>query len=133
MMPSNPELHAERSVGELVAVLAQQMGTLVKQEVKLASAELGLKAAAVMRSSTVMLVGGVVSLLGLAALVAAAIAGLYLVLPLWAAALLVGVALAALGATLVFAGLAAFRGIVPLPTVTLRTLRDDVMWAKGQL
>lgn len=129
----SPQVQPERSIGELFAVLARQTSTLIQQEVQLASAEFKAKATAFARGSTLLVVGVACLVLGAAALVAALIAGLTAVLPLWASALIVGAFLAAAGGTIVMTGLAGIRAIQPLPTATIRTLRDDLMWAKGEL
>ncbi|MDP3499037.1 MAG: phage holin family protein [Myxococcales bacterium] len=129
----SPQAQPERSIGELFAVLGRQTSTLIQQEMQLATAEFTAKATAFARSSTLLLVGLALLALGGAALVGAIIAALTAVLPLWASALIVGAFLAAAGGTIVMTGLAGIRAIQPLPTATLRTLRDDLMWVKGEL
>lgn len=63
-------------------------------------------------------------------LIAACVAGLAIVLPLWLASLLMGVVLAGdVGGAYVI-GRLAFEELDPLPQRTLETLRENMDWAK---
>ena len=120
------------TVGELLTTLARDFGTLVRQEVRLASAEMTLKARSAGRSVLLVATGGGLGAIGVLALIAAAIAALDLVLPLWLSALLVGLALVLAGYAVAHIGLEKLRRIDPLPEQTIATIRDDVAWAKEQ-
>lgn len=84
-----PEL-AELPVGELVTRLAEQILQLVRNELRLAQAELKQKGKRIGFGAGLTGAAGLISLYGLGALVTAVIAALALVLPVWAAALIVG-------------------------------------------
>jgi hypothetical protein len=53
-------------------------------------------------------------------------------MPLWIAALLVGLVVAGIGYVLVRGSLAALRSLDLTPRQTVRTLKEDVEWAKEQ-
>jgi hypothetical protein len=76
--------------------------------------------------------GGAVAYAGLLAILAAVIILLNDVMPLWLAALLVGLVVAAVGYFLVRKGLDALKREDFTPTQTMETLKEDQQWAKDQ-
>jgi hypothetical protein len=122
----------DRSLGQLFAELAQEMGTLVRQEMALATTEIGHKASSVGRQLGFLALGGAVAYAGLLAIVAAAVLLLAQVVPLWLSALLIGLLVAGIGYVLVQASLAALRNIDLTPRQTVRSLKEDVQWAREQ-
>src|SRR5215217_1781971 len=124
----------ERSLGELFADLARETGTLVSREVALARTEMTEKAAQVGKDMAFLAIGGLVAYAGLLAIIAAVI----LVLaangvPLWVSALIVGLAVAAIGYVLVQRGLAALKRQDLTPHQTIESLKEDTQWAKEQI
>jgi len=123
----------DRSLGELFAELTRETSTLVRQEVALAKTEVTQKASAVGKDVGYIAAGGAVVYAGFLALVAALILILVgLGLPAWAAALLVGVVVTAIGAFLVQRGIGALRRTNLAPQQTIDTLKEDAEWAKQQ-
>ncbi|HLI73626.1 MAG TPA: phage holin family protein [Acidimicrobiales bacterium] len=109
------------------------MTDLVHEESELAKAELAQKARQAGLGAGAMGAAAVLGLLGLGCLLAAAIAGLHLVIALWVAALVVG------GSCLLVAGmtvLAARRPVrqatPPVPTEAIESTKEDVRWLKTQ-
>jgi hypothetical protein len=127
------ERREERSLGELFAALASDTSTLVRQEVALAKTELTQNAARVGRRVGAVAVGGAFGYAALLALTAAAIIGLGRVIPLWAAALAVGVVLAVVAWWLVSGALRALRETDVAPRRTVETLKEDAQWLKDQM
>ncbi|MDQ2784724.1 MAG: phage holin family protein [Chloroflexota bacterium] len=124
----------ERSIGELFGDLMQQTGTLVRQEVKLATTELSDKASRVGKDIGALAVGGAVAYAGFLALLAAIIIGLgQLGLPWWIAALIVGVVVVAIGGLMVQKGLTALKHQNMMPQQTITSLKEDQTWAKEQI
>ena len=124
----------DRSLGELFADLARDMGVLVRQEVGLATTELTHRATRAGRELAVVAVGGLVAYAGLLAVLAAIIIGLAAAgLPWWLAALVVGVVVAVIGGALVQRGLAALKHADLAPRQTVQTLKEDAQWAKDQM
>ena len=122
-----------RSLGELFAALAGDTGTLVRQEIALATTEMTQKATRVGKDIGFLLAGGAVAYAGFLAILAAIAIGLgQLGLPWWVATLLVGLIVAGIGGFLVMRGLSALRQETPLPQQTIETLKEDAEWAKAQ-
>ena len=124
----------DRSLGELFAELASEIGTLVRQELRQAGTEVGQRATSVGKDVGVLVAGAVVIHAALLALVAAAIAGLAdLGLSWWFAALIVGVVLAGIGYALVQRARSAIQRADIMPRHTIENLREDGEWAKDQI
>jgi tetrahydromethanopterin S-methyltransferase subunit C len=80
-----------------------------------------------------LIVGGIVMFAGLLGLGAAAILALALVLPAWAAALIVGGVALLLGLILLLLGRRHVGAQSLVPRRTLRSLREDADWAREQM
>ena len=124
---AQPGRTADDSTGELVRNLSEQVSRLIRDELKLAEYEMTAKAKRFGRGAGMFGGSGLFALYGLAGLLAAAALGLALVLPGWAAALIVG------GALLVLAGLIALIGKGQLskatpavPEQTVASVKADV-------
>jgi uncharacterized membrane protein YqjE len=129
-MNRQPEL-AELPVGELVTRLAEQIPQLVRNELRLAQAELKQKGKRIGVGAGLTGVAGLISLYGLGALVIAAIAALALVLPVWAAALIVGGVVLVLAAVLAQTGLGQVkRAGTPLPEQAMASTKRDIQTVK---
>lgn len=123
----------DESVGELLGSLVKDSGVLMRQELQLASRELMGKARRFVRSVALIAIGGSVALAALVALVIAAIAALAVVVPVWAAGLLVAAACMAVAYAVVNRGVAAVREIDPVPERSIASLGKDVAWVKEQV
>jgi uncharacterized membrane protein YqjE len=136
--PTNGGAHAtgqdprERGLGELVKDLASQTSTLVRQEIKLAQAEVTEKGKVAGKGAGMLAGAAVVALLGLGALTAFLIIVLDSFLPLWAAALIVTVLWLAVAAVLGLAGKNALQKATPPAPQTVETVKEDIQWAKTQ-
>jgi hypothetical protein len=107
---------------------------LVHKDIEMAREEIASKAKHVGIGAGMFAAAGVVGLLALGALTAAAILGLAIVVPAWAAALIVGLGWAVVAAIIALMGkrnLAA--GSPPVPSDTARTVKDDVRALAGEL
>lgn len=122
----------DRSLGELFRDLVQELTTLVRQEIALATAEVGDKATRIGKQIGLLAVGGAVAYAGVLAIVAAAIVLLGQVVPLWLSALLIGLVVAGIGYVLVNGALAELRRVDLTPRRTVETLKDDLQWAREQ-
>lgn len=121
----------EMSTGDLVAQLSGQVSGLVRQEMRLAQAELRHKARHAGIGAGLAGAGTVLAFLGLAALVTAAIAALALALPLWASALIVGAAVLLVAGVLGMLGRRrAKRGAPPIPEQAVASVRRDAQTVK---
>ena len=127
------EAKIEPSLSDLLATLARDTGSLVRQEIKLASAEMSVKAKRAARNAAFVAVGGALALVGLLALVTAIIAALATAVPVWLSSLIVGAVILIAGYAFVHKGVTGLKQIGPIPEQTLATLNADVAWAKEQI
>jgi len=126
MMQEGQHPKEDRSLGELLQELVQEVTTLVRQEADLAKTEMSQKAAEVGKDVGFLAAGGAVLYAGLLAILAAIILALWQAgLPSWAAALLVGIVVAGAGAFLVWQGMEALKRVDLVPRETLETLKED--------
>ncbi len=123
----------ERSLGELFSELANETGTLVRQEVALAQTELTKKATSVGKNVGYLAVGGAVAYAALLAVMAAVVIGLTNFIPAWSAALLVGAIVGVAAYMMISSALAALKKTDLTPRETVETLKEDAQWLKNQV
>lgn len=115
------------SVGELVSQAAEQLSRLVRQEMALAKQELAAKGRRAGRGGGLLGAAGAVAYAGFLALAGAGAAALSLVLPVWAAALIVTGVLFLIAAVLAVVGRGQLRRATPpTPEEALGSVRADV-------
>jgi len=122
---------SDASTGELVSRLSQEVSELVRNELRLAQAEVSGKAKKAGVGAGLFGAAGITALFGVGVLIATAILALDLVMDAWLAALIVGVVL------LAAAGIAALLGkkkvqeaAPPVPTETVESVKRDVQAVK---
>src|SRR5258705_13485045 len=108
-----PPVPDQRSTAELVKLAAEQISTLVRDELKLAQVELTRKGKRAGAGVGMFGGAGVIAHYGVGALLAAAIIALAAVVPAWLSALIVGVVLLAVAGVLAPLGRAHGRKAVP--------------------
>lgn len=125
---------SSRSMAELVHQLSEQTSTLIRQELRLATAELKEKGRHAGFGVGMFGGAGLVALYGVGALVAAAIIGLGTLVEPWLAAVIAGVAL------LTFAGIAAVLGkrqveqaTPPTPEQAVESVQRDIKTVKERV
>ena len=123
----------ERSLGELFSELAAETGTLVRQEVSLAQAELTAKATTVGKNVGFLAVGGAIAYAGVLAILAGIIIGLSYFIPTWLAALLVGVVVGIAAYVLISSALTALKETNLTPEETVESIKEDAQWLKNQV
>ena len=121
----------ERPLGEIARDLTRDVSLLVRQEVELAKAEMAQKGRVAAPGLGMIGGAGVVGLMAAGALTASLILILSIFLPEWAAALIVGAALAVVAYVLVKQGKERVEEAgAPIPEQTIETVKEDVEWAK---
>jgi uncharacterized membrane protein YraQ (UPF0718 family) len=123
----------ERSIGDLFSELADETGTLIRQEIALARAELMQKAMRLGKNAGYLVAGGALGYIALQALVTALIVGLAYVIPLWLAALLVGIVIGIAAGVIVYTAYQNLKNMEVTPQETVETLKEDVQWLKKQV
>jgi uncharacterized membrane protein YqjE len=120
----------DRGFGELVKDLAGQTSTLVRQELRLAQAEVTQKGKVAGRGAGLLAGAAVAALLGLGALTALLVIALDSAIALWLAALIVTVLWLAVAAVLGLSGKKALQASTPPAPQTVETVKEDIQWAK---
>jgi uncharacterized membrane protein YqjE len=123
-----------RSTAELAGDLVRQTADLVHHELELAKVELSEKARRAGLAAGIFGLAGGMALIGAMAVTACVIAAIAMVLPVWAAALIIG------GAALVGAALTAAlgaaqlrRAVPPVPEEFLERTKEDAQWLRTQV
>jgi len=132
-MEPDPQLRQE-SMGELFKQLSNDLSTLVRQELRLAQAEMTQKGKRAGLGAGLMGGGGFLGVLAAGALTACVIAALATAMATWVAALIVAVVYAAGAAALALVGKKRVtEATPPVPEQTAESVKEDVQWAKTQL
>jgi hypothetical protein len=119
------------TTGQLIGQLTEQISRLVRDEARLAQAEVTQKAKRLGVGAGLFGGAGLFAFLGLAVLVATAVLALDLVLPAWLAALIVAVVLFAVAGVLALVGKKDVeKGSPPVPTEALASVRTDIATVK---
>jgi hypothetical protein len=118
---------SERTVAQLVTDLSEQSSRLVRDEMKLAMTEIQGKAKRLGVGAGLAGAAGVIALFALGTLIATAVLAIDLVLPAWAAALIVGGALVLLAGLLALVGRQQMkRATPPMPREAVISVRKDI-------
>lgn len=124
----------DQHLGELFKQLSDDVSTLVRQELKLAQAEMTEKGKQAGLGVSLFGAAGLLALLALGSLTAFLIAVLATGMKVWLAALLVTVVYGAVAGALAFIGKKRVsEATPPVPEQTIETVKEDVQWAKTQL
>ena len=122
----------DRSLGELFSDLSQQTTDLIKQEMRLAKAEVGAKLADAGKHA--MMVGASIAF-ALAAVIAVAAAIALLLVEMgvqpWGAALITAAVMGLAAYTLAQAGISALRKKSIAPVETIHSLKETTQWLKN--
>ena len=123
-------MNAERSVSTVVQEIVHNLQDIVRAEVRLARAEIGEDARRV-AWSVAWIAGGAV--IGLSATMFVLWTLAYLLamaMPMWAATLVVAVAMAAIAGGLILGGLHRLKQVRPIPERTVESMRENIAWIK---
>jgi uncharacterized membrane protein YqjE len=124
----------EQPTGELFKQLSNDMSMLVRQELRLAQAEMTQKGRRAGRGLGMFGAAGTIGLLALVTFTACLVAALATGMDVWLASLIVTVVYGALAAALALAGKNKVAEATPaVPEQTVESLKEDVQWAKNQM
>lgn len=120
----------DRSLTDVLQAIVRNVQEIVRSEVRLAKTEFREEAVKAKSSGALLGAGAVIALYAGAFLLLGFVYALALVLPVWTSALIVGAALAAVGAGMLSAGINRLKQIHPTPERTVETIKENVEWAK---
>lgn len=132
-MMQQPITKDDRSIGDLFSELANETGTLIRQEVALATAEMTKKATDAGKNAASIAIGGFVGYAAFLTLLAAIVALLSYAMPLWLSALIVAIVVGAISAYMVTSAMAKLKKADLAPSETVTTLKEDAQWLKKQV
>lgn len=103
--PIVPKGDREKSLGTLLAELADETGTLVRQEIALAKAEINERLDQAKRGAIALALGALLAYTGLIVLISAAVLGLSQFIEAWIAALAIGGGVLLIGVVMLIRGI----------------------------
>jgi uncharacterized membrane protein YqjE len=115
----------QHGLGDILGSLANDIQDLVRGELRLARAEMDQKLSRALMAAIWLLGGALVAFAGLVVFLQGIAAALALVLPTWAASLIVGVAIVVIGAVFARSGLAMLSLKALTPERTASSLQKD--------
>lgn len=122
---------SQKTTAELVKTASEQISRLVRDELKLAQAELAQKGKHAGIGAGLFGAGGLIALYGVAALLTAVVLLLAYVMPAWVAAVIVGVLLLGVAGLLALVGKKQVQQATPAaPEETVRNVKADVAAVK---
>ena len=130
----SPNELREQPMGELFKQLSSDLSVLVRQELKLAQAEMTQKGKQAGVGIGMFGAAGIIGFLALFTLTAGLVAALATGMDVWVAALIVTVVYAAVAAVIALIGKNRVTEATPVvPEQTVESLKEDVQWAKTQM
>jgi lipopolysaccharide export LptBFGC system permease protein LptF len=121
----------QRSIAELLQQLTEQTTRLAQKEIELAKAEMAVKGRRIGMGAGAFGAAGLLALLALGALTAAAILGLATAVDAWLAALIVAAVYLLVAGVLALAGRSKVQeGSPPVPEQTVESVKEDVELTK---
>ncbi|MGA8027025.1 MAG: phage holin family protein [Bryobacteraceae bacterium] len=121
-----------RSIVDVLEDILANVQTIVRSEVRLAKTEITEEATKAGRAAGMMAGGVVAALFTVWLLLLTIVFALATVIPMWSAALLVFLLMAALTALLLIAGKKRFKTVHAKPEKTIESVKENVEWVKNQ-
>lgn len=125
-------LENERPIGEILQDAVNDLSAITRSEINLAKTELKSEAAELLRVAPLFAVGALLGLFALGYLLTAALLALVIVIPPWAASLVIFVLAALIGAAAVGTARSRLRAMKLKPERTVRTMKENAEWLKTQ-
>lgn len=123
----------DRSLGQLVAELSRETGTLVRKEMELATTEMTANLKRAGTQAGMVAAGGALAHAGLLVLLAATVIALtQLGITAWLSALIVGLITAGIGYMLASRALETMKRTTIAPVNTIETMKENARWTTGQ-
>ena len=123
----------DRSFADVLQDIVRNIQEIVRSEVRLARAEIAEEARKAKPAGAFVAAGAALGMCAIVFGLLAAVYGLSIVIPNWAAALVVSVVSGVVAAISIRAGLRQLARIDPTPDKTIRSLKENLEWSKQQL
>jgi len=122
----------EGSIAGLLQEIVGNVQGIIRSEVRLAKAEVKEDATSMGKAAGMLAAGAVLGIYALGILLLFLIYALEGPVPDWAAALIVGLVVAAVAGILVYVGLNRVKSVNPAPDKTIDSFKEDIQWVKQQ-
>jgi uncharacterized membrane protein YqjE len=120
----------ERSFSEVLQDIVGNVQEIVRSEVRLAVTEIREEVAKAKSSALLLGAGAVTGCFAILFLLYAAATLLSLIMPLWAALLVVAIVLAFIASVMAMWGMKSLKQLHPAPARTLETIKENVEWVR---
>lgn len=121
---------SDRSIADVLKDIFSNVQEMVRSEIRLARAEMREEVSSTLSSAQMLAIGGVLGLFALGFILVAITQGLAMVMPAWAASLVMGIVLGLIGTALLMTGKQHLRA--PTPNKTIENVKENVEWMKNQ-
>ena len=123
----------ERSVSEVLRDIFGNLQEIIRAEVRLAKTELREEAVRAKSSGALLGIGSVAIVYGLGFLLLSVVYALSRIMSVWVAALLVGIAMSAIGTGFLVVGRKRLQQMTPTAERTVENVKENIEWAKQQI
>lgn len=120
----------DRSLTEVLQDIVGNVQTIIRSEVRLARTEVTEEITKAGRASSMLAAGTIAALFALWLLLLTILFALAIVIPLWAAALILFAVMAVVTAVLLTTGKKRFKTVHAIPEKTVETMKENVAWVK---
>ena len=120
------------SIAGLLQDIVGNIQGIIRSELRLAKAEVKEDVSTMVRAAAMLAVGAVLGVYALGIILLFVVYALRGPLPDWAAALIVGLVVAAVAGVLVMLGMQRIKSVNPAPEQTIDSIKEDVQWVKQQ-
>jgi phage shock protein PspC (stress-responsive transcriptional regulator) len=121
-----------RSIADVLEDIAANVQGIIRAEIRLARTETK-EEITVLRGAAGMMAGGAIaSLFTVSLLLLTILFALSIVMPLWAAALLLFLVMTVVSFTLLILGKRRLKAVQTTPKKTIETIKENVQWVKNQ-
>ncbi len=124
--------NGDRSFSDVLEDIVGNVQNIVRHEVRLAKAEIQEEAVVAGKAAGIAASGGVLALYALGFLLLTCVYALEEAVAPWLAALIVAVVAGIGSAILLNIGVKRMKRVDPRPQKTIRTIKENVEWAKNQ-
>lgn len=119
-----------RSIGDVLSDIVDDVQQIVRAEVRLARAEIGEQLGRARLAAILLATAGVAALMAVGLVLLAGVFALATIWPSWAAALAVAAGTALLGGLLWMAGIRRIRALHVTPQKAIDSVKENIQWAK---
>ena len=121
-----------RSISSVLRDIVQNVQEIVRSELRLAKTELGEKVTKAKAAIITLVIGATCAFFAAFYALLAAVYALMLVVPNWAAALIVAVVMGMAAGIFAASGRKRLSEVRPVPEQTVETMKENIQWAKQQ-